>query len=333
MVVHRIKSIALRIVLLMCLAASASGMAACGANAEPSATPRLTPTALPTLAPTDTATPLPTPTPEPTQAPTAAPSATPLPTETPAPSPTQPIPTATAQSTPDGIQRTARVPILMYHRITDLPENASASDRDYKIPPAQFEEQLCYLRDNGYQSIRLYDLTRYLQGGDPLPEKAVILTFDDGYRDNAVAAFPLLQKYGFTATFFINTQPINDEYPAYMTWEQVKQLSGAGMDIESHSHSHPNLKGKPADEVLREVRVSKELIEKHTGKEARFFSYPYGHYDQQVVDILAAEGFWGGVTLRAGTTHELSSTFDLERVWVRADDTLESFAVKLQRGW
>ncbi len=226
MVVHRLNTIAFRTALLMFLAAFATGIAACGASAEPSVTPRLTPAALPTLAPTHTATLLPTPTPEPMKTPTAAPSATPLPTETPAPSPTQTIPTATAQSTPDGIQRTARVPILMYHRITDLPENASASDRDYKIPPAQFEEQLRYLRDNGYQSIRLYDLTRFLQGGDPLPEKAVILTFDDGYRDNAVSAFPLLQKYGFTATFFINTQPINDEYPAYMTWEQVEQLSG-----------------------------------------------------------------------------------------------------------
>ena len=333
MVVHRINAIALRIVLLMCLAASASGIAACGGSAEPSATPRPTPTALPTLAPTHTATPLPTPTLEPTQTPTAAPTATPVPTETPAPSPTRPLPSAAPQSTPDGIQRTARVPILMYHRITDLPENASASDRDYKIPPAQFEEQLRYLRDNGYQSIRLYDLIRYLQGGDPLPEKAVILTFDDGYRDNAVTAFPLLQEYGLTATFFVNTQPISDEYPAYMTWEQVEQLGRAGMDIESHSHSHPKLTALSEDEVLREVRVSKELIEKHTGKEVRFFSYPYGHYNQQVVDILVSEGFSGAVTLRAGTAQKSAALFELARTWVRAGDSMESFAVKLQRGW
>lgn len=333
MVVHRLNTIAFRTVLLIFLAASASGIAACGANTEPSATPQLTPTVLPTLAPTHTATLLPTPTPEPTQSPTAAPSATPLPTETPAPSPTRPLPTLAPQATPDGVQRTARVPILMYHRITDLPENASASDRDYKIPPAQFEEQLRYLRDNGYQSIRLYDLNRYLQGGDPLPEKAVILTFDDGYRDNAVSAFPLLQEYGFTATFFINSQPINDEYPAYMTWEQVEQLSGAGMDIESHSHTHPKLTALSEDELLREVRVSKTMIEKHTSRPVRFFSYPYGHYDQKVVDTLAAEGFWGAVTLRSGIAQKSNALFDLARVWLHADDTLESFAVKLQRGW
>jgi peptidoglycan/xylan/chitin deacetylase (PgdA/CDA1 family) len=221
----------------------------------------------------------------------------------------------------------------MYHRILDLPEDAGAAQRDYTVSPAQFEEQLRYMKEQGFQPIRLYDLNAHLQLGSPLPDRPVIVTFDDGYRDNFTAAFPLLQKYGFTATFFINTQPIHDEYPAYMTWEQVRQMSRQGMDVESHSHSHPNLKGKPPEEVAREVIRSKELIQNHTGKMVRFFSYPYGHYDQQVVDILMTEGFWGAVTLRSGVVQGSRAMFDLQRVWVRYDDTLDAFVAKLERGW
>jgi peptidoglycan/xylan/chitin deacetylase (PgdA/CDA1 family) len=318
-------------VLIAALALSTVTFAACGAadsTVLPATPVRLSPTlelaATATRAATQT----------PTAELTIEPSSTPVPSFTHTPLPT-PLPssTPTPWPTPEGAERSARVPILMYHHITDLPVDASDAQRDYAVSPLHFEEQLRYLKDQGYQSISLYDLNDHLQMGNPLPDKAVILTFDDGYRDNAVTAFPLLLQYGFTATFLVNTQPINDEYPAYMTWEQVEQMSRQGMYIESHSHSHPNLKGKPVEDVVQEVRRSKELIENHTGTTVRFFSYPYGHYDQQVVDILISQGFWGAVTLRSGLTHGPQAMFDLERVWVRYDDTLDSFAVKLERGW
>ena len=323
-----------RAVAATALALFAVLLAACGV-ADPTAAPSPTLTAAATVTATATRTPAPTgePTLEPTRSPTAPPtlepSPTPLPTSTHTPAPS---PTSAPPPTPDGTDRNARVPILMYHRVIDLAADAGAAQRDYAVSPAQFEEQLRYMRDQGYQSISLYDLNRSLQTGGALPDKAVILTFDDGYRDNFVSAFPLLLKYGFTATFFINTQPIQDKYPAYMIWEQVEEMSRQGMDIESHSHSHPRLDKLPVEDIVREVRVSKEAIEKHTSKTARFFSYPYGHYDQQVVDILISEGFWGAVTLRSGLVHGSRAMFDLSRVWVRYDDTLDSFAAKLERG-
>lgn len=313
------------------LALSAVAFAACGA-ADGTVAPATAVRPSPTLEPATTATRAATQTP--TVEPTPEPSSTPAPsfTHTPVPTPLTSS-TPTPWPTPDGADRSVRVPILIYHRIIDLPEGASAAQRDYAVSPLHFEEQLRYLKGQGYQSISLYDLNGHLQTGNPLPDRAVILTFDDSYRDNAVTAFPLLVKYGFTATFFVNTQPINDEYPAYMTWAQVEQMSRQGMDIESHSHSHPNLKGKPVEDVVREVRQSKEMIESHTGKTVRFFSYPYGHYDQQVVDVLISQGFWGAVTLRSGLAHGSQAMFDLARVRVRADDTLDSLAAKLERGW
>ncbi|MDH7488333.1 MAG: polysaccharide deacetylase family protein [Anaerolineae bacterium] len=307
------------------VALAAAVLAACGPSGAVAPTATIPP-------PTETA-----PAATPTPAPTATPLPSPAPSPTPVPSPTATAtlpPTATATHTrvPAGQGNPAPVPILMYHRIIDLPDDASAAQHDYAVSPARFEEQLQYLKAQGYESVRLYDVIRYLEGAGSLPAKPMAITFDDGYRDNAEVAFPLLQRYGFIATFFINPQPIDDGYPAYMTWAQVEQMSRAGMDVESHSYSHPMLTHLSVEELLREVRKAGDAIEKHTGKRPRLFSYPYGHYNAQVVDVLRGEGYIGAVTLRSGTAQASPSAFDLARVWVRYDDTLEAFAAKLARG-
>lgn len=307
---------------MLAVALAAAVLAACGPSAtqSPTATmPPATPTRI-TVDPPPTATPLP-------------PSPTPTPTFVPSPTPTATLPpTATRTNAPARQVKPAPVPVLMYHRIVDLPEDAGASRRDYAVSPARFEEQLRYLKEQGYESVSLYAIVRYLEGAESLPTRAVAITFDDGYRDNAVVAFPLLQKYGFTATFFINPKPIDDEYPAYMTWAQVEQMSRAGMDVESHSYSHPMLTRLSVDDLLQEVRKAGDAIEAHTGKRPRLFSYPYGTYNRQVVDVLRGEGYIGAVTLRSGTVEASPSAFDLARVWVRYDDSLETFAAKLRRG-
>lgn len=284
------------------------------------------PTALP---------PAPTPAPKATATVTLpAPTATPLPTDTPLPTPVPtetpiPPPTPTPLPTPDGIVRTARVPILMYHYISIPPAGADSVRRDLSISPQAFEEQLRYLKENGYQTIRLDQLNRHLQLGEPLPEKPVILTFDDGYRDNFEFAFPLLVKYGFTGAFFLVTAPIDQGNEDYLTWPQVSVMSQMGMDMEPHSYTHPNLSGQPLDYVVWQVIGSKEAIEERTGKTCRFFAYPSGNYDQQVVDVLRSAQFWGGLAVTAGIEHSSDRMFDLARVRIRSSDTMEQFINKL----
>lgn len=284
-------------------------------------------------------TPTPSPTPAPTSTPTqAAPTATPAPTCTPCPSPVptstpEPTPTPTPWPTPDGIARTAYVPILMYHYISVPPKNADAIRRDLSVSPGAFEQQLRYLRENGYQAISLYDLNRHLQRGDPLPAKPVILTFDDGYRDNFDFAFPLLVKYGFTGTFFLVTEPIDRGDEAYLTWPQVALMSRMGMDMEPHTYTHPDLTNKPVDYIVWQVIGSKEAIEERTGRTCRFFAYPSGQYDQRVVDVLKSAYFWGAVVSQAGATHTSEGMFQLKRVRIRGSDTLEQFAQKLTWDW
>ncbi len=305
------------------MALAVVALAACA----PAPTPQPSPTATPTSQPSPTATAF---VPTATSTPQPSPTATPLPTATSTPQP-PPTATPTARAASTG-GRVAPVPILMYHHIADLPDDANSDRRDYAVCPARFEEQLRYLKEQGYESVSLYAVIRYLEGADPLPARAVVITFDDGYRDNAVVAFPLLVKYGFTATFFVNAKPIDDGYPGYMTWAQVEQLSRSGMDVESHSYSHPMLTRLSDEDLLQEIRKAGDAIERHTGKRPRLFSYPYGTYNRQVVEALRAEGYLGAVTLRSGAAQTSPSVFDLARVWVRYDDTLESFAAKLERG-
>ena len=278
--------------------------------------------ATPTPSPTATLTPTPTATLTPTPTVTPPPTATPTPTLTPTPMPT-----------PDGAEREARVPILMYHHISVPPPDADDVRRDLSVTPQDFEDQLRYLKKAGYHSITLSDLIYYLATGKRLPRKPIILTFDDGYRDNYTHAYPLLKKYGFVGTFFLITAPIDQENEEYLSWDQVKEMSAGGMEFEPHTYTHPDLSGQPVDYIVWQIMASKEAIEERTGKMARFFSYPSGRYDQQVVDILLSAHFWGAVTINQGDWQSSQQPFELKRIRIRGSDTLDDFVMKLHLDW
>jgi peptidoglycan/xylan/chitin deacetylase (PgdA/CDA1 family) len=221
------------------------------------------------------------------------------------------------------------VPILMYHYIAVPPPRADAVRRDLSVSPENFAVQLRYLREGGYHSITLRDLVLHLQTGYPLPEKPVILTFDDGYIDAYTQAYPLLQQYGFTATFFLITGFIDSGNPEYVTWGQVREMSAAGMEMEAHSLSHPDLTGRSVDYLVWQIVGCKEAIEAHTGKTVRFFNYPSGRYDRQVIAVLTSADFWGAVTTESGITHSSQHLFQLKRIRVHAAESLATFVKNL----
>jgi peptidoglycan/xylan/chitin deacetylase (PgdA/CDA1 family) len=235
--------------------------------------------------------------------------------------------------TPDRVEREARVPILMYHHIAVPPPDADDVRRDLSVTPQDFEEQLRYLKKAGYHPITLRDLIYYLTIGQRLPRKPIILTFDDGYLDNYIHAYPLLRKYGFVGTFFLVTAPIDEGHEEYLSWDQVKEMSVDGMEFEPHTYTHPDLRGQPVDYVVWQIMASKEAIEERTGKTARFFAYPSGKYDQQVVDVLRSAYFWGAVTMNQGDWQLSEEPFELKRIRTRGDDTLEDFIIKLHLNW
>lgn len=266
--------------------------------------------------------------PEPSPMPTATATGTPTstPTRTLTPTPTA---TPSPQATPDGQPRQARVPILMYHYVSDPPAGADAYRLDLSVDPQQFEAQLAHLQAAGYESITLGDLVRHLAAGEPLPPRPVVLTFDDGYVDNYLYAFPLLRQYGFRGTFFVVTRFLDEGRPGYLSWEQAGLMQAAGMDIEAHGVSHESLRRQSHEYLEREILGSRQAIEAHLQKPVRFFAYPFGHYDQQAIEVLRAGGYWGAVTTEAGVLHSSAAPFTLKRVRVHGGQGLDKFVATL----
>jgi peptidoglycan/xylan/chitin deacetylase (PgdA/CDA1 family) len=207
----------------------------------------------------------------------------------------------------------------MYHYLSVAPLGADAVRQDLSVSPERFEEQLHYLRTEGYESITLHDLLLAMQTGAPLPLKPVVLTFDDGYRDNYTNAFPLLQRYGYTAAFFLNVAFIDSEHPEYLTWDQVEEMAAAGMDMEAHGYTHPNLRDSDMDALIFQILRPKEAIEARTHETVRFFCYPSGQYDERVIRVLHSANYWGALTLVSGVEQRSDRPFEWQRIRVRGD--------------
>ena len=268
-----------------------------------------TPAAEVTYAPTFTPSPTRTPTSTATSSDTPTITNTPLPTHTPT-STTTPTP----EPTPTGAGNTLQVPILMYHYLSDPPRNANAIRRDLSVGPDNFEAQLAYLRQAGYETISMNQLSYALSQQAALPEKPLIITFDDGYRDNYENAFPLLRKYGYTATFFVFTQPIDTYNVDYLTWEMIIEMHQAGMEFGSHSYRHPDLRDRDVDFLVFEIVGSREAIEERIGEPVRFFAYPAGQYDGLTIEVLHSANFWGAVTTQFGANQTYQDRFEMTRI-------------------
>ena len=174
-----------------------------------------------------------------------------------------------------------------------------------------FEAQLKLLRDNGFTTITLRDLYEYLAVGAPLPDKPIVLTFDDGYIDNYTNAFPILQKYGMTGTFFVLTGRADDGDPAYLSWDMIQEMSNAGMDIQLHSRDHLDMRNRSYDWLVFQIIGGRQSIEGHTGKPVIFMAYPSGKYDANVLRFLRGTNFWAAVTTASGSHHLLKDALDL----------------------
>ena len=261
-----------------------------------------------------TATATPSPTPEPTLTPTITPTPAPLPT-----------PDAYAPT------RLVRLPILMYHYIEPWSANAGTIRKNLTVRPEAFAAQIRYLHDHGYETVSLYDLLYALTLGWPLPPKAVVVTFDDGYRDLMQYAVPVMQPYGYTGTVFVITELMDKGLDPYLTWPQAESLYTQGWKIEPHTKTHDELKGQSRDFQLYQMLGSMQTIEAHIGVTPRFFNYPSGKYDDVTLQLDHELNLWGAVTVGFGRTHTLDSLYTLTRVRVGGQDTLQQF-VNLMEG-
>jgi peptidoglycan/xylan/chitin deacetylase (PgdA/CDA1 family) len=245
-----------------------------------------------------------------------------------------PIATIASQPTPDGNARSAHVPILMYHYLSVPPVDADAYRLDLSVTPDLFAAQLDAMQQAGYTTISLYDLVDYLTEGTPtLPDKPVIITFDDGYRDNYTHAFPLLRDRGLIATFFIVTDFINNQQPEYLTWDMVREMYAAGMSIEGHGRNHVSLANRDTDYLVWQALGTYESIEHEVGVRPHFICYPAGEYDQQTTDIFRSANYWGGITTQQGATQRSDDLFEMKRVRVRGTTSPDELLRLLALDW
>ena len=220
-----------------------------------------------------------------------------------------------------------KVPILMYHYIRINPDPRDKLGFNLSVTPADFAAQMDWLQANGYHTVDFNDLRSYLLGHGSLPEKPIVLTFDDGYRDMYTTAFPILHAHHFKGVAYIVSGFLNS--PANVTSQQVIEMEDNGIQIASHTVSHVDLTRVSAAELQRQVVDSKLALEALLGHPVVDFCYPSGQVNDAVVRVVQAAGYQTATTTQPGIVHSAGDRFLWTRVRVSGGEALARFASDL----
>lgn len=216
------------------------------------------------------------------------------------------------------------VPVLNYHQV-----NSEENDM-LSVPVEEFEAQMAYLEESGYTTITPDQLRDFLTDGTPLPEKPVLITFDDGYKDNYTNAFPIMKKYGMKGTIFVVTGFLG-VYDNYLTWDQAKELLEAGFNIESHTYSHKSMTEASDEDITKELVKSRQTIKEKLGIDSDFMAYPTGSYNLHIAELVKEAGYKGAFTIKYDNVSRDSNVYALERVPVfHTSETNKDFWERLQ---
>ncbi|MDO8617283.1 MAG: polysaccharide deacetylase family protein [Candidatus Uhrbacteria bacterium] len=211
-----------------------------------------------------------------------------------------------------------RIPILMYHQIRPTRSSFAFRDKFFSVTPESLEAQLKALVVAGYETVTPQDLIAALtekDGATRLPKKPVLITFDDGYRNQYQYAFPLLKRLGLKATFFIISQ--GHRWRGYVTEEMIKELDQSGfITIASHTQHHAMLPRYGAAAREREIGDSKKELETLLGHPVTSFAYPYGGWSVEISKEVERAGYQLGFGVRLGSLHTSSSRYQLRRMHV-----------------
>ena len=181
-----------------------------------------------------------------------------------------------------------QVPVICYHQIREWRDKDSKSAKDIITSPSTFRDQIKMLADSGFTSILPDQLYDYLLYGTALPEKPVMITFDDNDGTQYSAAHPILKEFGFKGVYFIMTVTINR--PGYMSKEQLKELSDDGNVIGSHTWDHHNVQKYEGDDWVTQIENPSKVLEEITGKKVEYFAYPFGLWNEKALVELENRG-------------------------------------------
>jgi peptidoglycan/xylan/chitin deacetylase (PgdA/CDA1 family) len=218
-----------------------------------------------------------------------------------------------------------KVPILMYHYIRTPPDRgADPIGWGLSTSPADFREQMDYLAHNGFHPITLVELREYLAGLRTLPDRPVVLTFDDGYEDFYTQAYPVLRAHNFRAVAYVVSGFIGRG--TNLSADQVKELDANGFEIGAHTVDHVDLTHTTAGGLAYEVAGSKNSLEALLGHPVADFCYPSGRYDARVIAAVQAAGYQSATTTNSGAVHSAADRFAWSRVRVSGSESLQAFA-------
>jgi peptidoglycan/xylan/chitin deacetylase (PgdA/CDA1 family) len=223
------------------------------------------------------------------------------------------------------------VPILMYHEIATRHDTGSR----LAVSPDSFAAQLAHLDEAGFTTLTVSGLAAAL-AGEParLPERPVLITFDDGFADFHREALPVLAKYGFTATVFVTTGWIADAGPRaagpspgrMLSWSQIREAAAAGVEIGAHSHQHPQLDQIRAERLRDELTTSKMLLEDGLGMAVPGLAYPFGYSNARVRQVARETGYAHACAVGNAGLGLGWNPFALPRLTVRQSTRLATFA-------
>lgn len=233
-----------------------------------------------------------------------------------------------------------RIPVLMYHRIGDP---STDWDSHYSVTPRNFTQQMGKLARKGYRACSLGEFLSWLDQSKPLPEKTVLITFDDGFCGVHDHAAPVLRELNWPYTVFMvsdklgqpadwSTHDLADRSRQLMNRGELEGLLSAGASIQSHSASHVDLTGLPDQDLEREIVRSRESLAALTGQAVLAIAYPYGRHDERVTKLARSAGYRVGFSVIPGFNRPQTDRLSLRRLDVFGTDSAAQLLRKLEFG-
>ncbi len=199
------------------------------------------------------------------------------------------------------------VPVVMYHHVEPTEQQKANT-----TTPENFENQMAFLHEKGYQVITLDALIQAIKENRPLGKRTVVLTFDDGYENNYTYAWPILKKYQFPATIFIPSDFVDMD--GHLSLKQIKEMMAGGISFGSHSRTHVYLPDASVDLQRYEIIESKHVLEKKLGVEIKHFAYPVGGFSDEIKEIVKKAGYESALATNRGFDRENKDVFEINRV-------------------
>jgi peptidoglycan/xylan/chitin deacetylase (PgdA/CDA1 family) len=216
----------------------------------------------------------------------------------------------------------------MYHAVATDPNDAT---RALSVTPEAFAQQMELVGELGLTPVRTADLAARWRDGRPLPERPVLITFDDGYEGVHRLALPVLAKHGFTATVFVTTGWLRGPYDTgggldtMLDWGQVRELAATGVEIGGHTHTHPQLDQLDDTALRHELIHSREIVTDELGTAPVSLAYPYGYSSRRVREAVRETGYGQALAVNNGLARRRQGPYALTRLTVRRSTTAEEF--------